>query len=381
MQDKMNHPIAVLGLPLAHVTLDQAVDRIEELITKEGTHQVATANLDFWLKSNGDSHLHRIIAGCDLVVADGMPLVWASNLLGEPLPERVTGVDIVPRLMALSATKGYKIFLLGGGEGVGERVRTMFEAREPNVQICGVFSPPVAELNEMDHSEIVDRVRAAKPDILLVGFGNPKQEKWIWMHKKRMGVPVSIGIGGSMDILVGDVKRAPRWMQRCGLEWLMRLLQEPRRLAPRYVQDFFGLVSRLPLALAATWTQRAYDGPTTTSRSEDSIFLHLHIAGSVSGRLAPVINRAVEDCTADMRMLCIHFDNVVHVDPSGMGLVLDARRRLLEAGLTLQSTRVPARLRFLLYAWCIRPLMDELTPRTMPIVTKESQPAMNITKN
>ena len=377
----MKHPIAVLGLPLDHVTLDQAVSRIEQMIVEQGTHQVATANLDFWIKSNADSHLHRIIAGCDLVVADGMPLVWASRLLGAPLPERVTGIDIVPRLMELSSTRGYRIFLLGGGPRVAERTRALFETRFPGVQICGTFSPPVSELKNMDHSEIIDKVRAAQPDILLVGFGNPKQEKWIWMHRRQMGVPVCIGIGGSMDLLVGDRKRAPRWMQLSGLEWLGRLSQEPTRLAPRYAQDFWGLVSRLPLAIVAAFLQRSYQGPTTTSRTHDSNFLHLHIAGEVTSELQPVIERAVKECVGDSRMLCLHFDKVVRIDPAGMGLLLGARRTLYEAGLSLQSAHIPTRLRFLFFAWCIQPLMEELTPRTMPVATKKVQPAMNATKN
>ena len=377
----MNQPISVLGLPLAQVTLDQAVTRIEQMIAQRGTHQVATANLDFWLKSTTDPLLHRIIAGCDLVVADGMPLVWASRLLGAPLPERVTGIEIVPRLMELSSSKGYRVFLLGGGPGVADRTRALFETRLPGVQICGTFSPPVSELKDMDHSEIIDKVRAAQPDILLVGFGNPKQEKWIWMHRRQMGVPVSIGIGGSMDLLVGDLKRAPRWMQLSGLEWLGRLAQEPTRLAPRYAKDFFGLVSRLPLAIFAAVFQRSYKGPTTTSRTNDSNFLHLHIAGEVTGELQPVIERAVYECVVGSRMLCLHYDKVAYIDPIGMGLLLGARRTLYEAGLSLQAAHIPNRIRFLFFAWCVRPLMDELTPRTMPVATKKVQPALNATKN
>ena len=378
---KMSQPVAVLGLPLANVTIDQAVERVEQMIAQEGTHQVATANLDFWLKSNSDPHLHRIIAGCDMVVADGMPLVWASKFLGAPLPERVTGVDMVPRLMELSVEKGYRIFLLGGGDGVAVAAKEMFERQYPGVQICGAFAPPVADLREMDHSEILDQVRAAKPHILLVGFGNPKQEKWIWMHRRQLGVPVSIGIGGSMDMLLGRVKRAPKWMQRTGLEWFMRMMQEPRRLAPRYFKDFVGVMTRFPLALAATLLQRHYNGPTTTSRSNDANFLHLHIAGEITGELQPVLERAVEECRADARMLCLHLDNVVRIDPVGLGVLLEARRLLHEAGLTLQAAHIPNRLRFQFFAWCTWPLIDELTVRTEPMATKRVQVAIPGGKN
>ncbi len=377
----MKLPVAVLGLPLASVTIGQAVERVEEMIAQEGTHQVVTANLDFWLKSNSDPHLHRIIAGCDMVVADGMPLVWASKFLGAPLPERVTGVDMVPHLMELSAKKGYRIFLLGGGKGIAAATKEMFERKYPGVQICGVFAPPFSDLREMDHSEILDQVRAAKPHILLVGFGNPKQEKWIWMHRRQLGVPVSMGIGGSMDILLGRVRRAPEWMQRSGLEWFMRMMQEPRRLAPRYFGNFLGVMARFPLALAATVLQRRYEGPTTTSRTNDSNFLHLHIAGEITEKIQPVIDRAVEECLADARMLCMHLDNVVRIDPVGLGLLLDARRRLHEAGLSLQAAHIPNRLRFQFFAWCTWPLIDELTVRTMPAAGKRVQPIMQGSKN
>src|SRR5208283_1677859 len=213
----MEHPIAVMGLPLDSLTVPGAVDAVERLILSGGTHQVATANLDFMLNSLANAHLHRILAGCSLVLPDGMPLVWISRLLGHPLAERVTGVDLVPQLAALSARKGYKIFLLGGKEGVADRAAKLLESNYPGVRIVGTYAPFHEELARMDHSEILDRIAAAKPDILLVAFGNPKQERWIWMHRKRLGVPVAMGVGASFDIIVGDVRRAPRWIQRCGM--------------------------------------------------------------------------------------------------------------------------------------------------------------------
>ena len=131
----MKHSVSVMGLPLAPVTLGEAVNRIDAMIESGETHQVATANLDFWLNSTRDEHLHRILAGCEMVLADGMPLVWASRMLGDALPERVTGVDLVPQLMAMSARKGYRVFLLGGREGVAERAAEMFERQFPGVHI------------------------------------------------------------------------------------------------------------------------------------------------------------------------------------------------------------------------------------------------------
>jgi N-acetylglucosaminyldiphosphoundecaprenol N-acetyl-beta-D-mannosaminyltransferase len=367
-----------MGLPLANVTEDEAVDQIEKLILSGGTHQVATANLDFWLNSLNDVHLHRIIAGCSLVLPDGMPLVWISRLLGSPLKERVSGVDMVSRLAALSAAKGYRIYLLGGRPGVAERATKVLEERFPGVQICGHHAPPLADLERMDHGDALDRIRTAKPDILLVAFGNPKQEKWIRMHARRSGVPVSIGIGGSMDMLIGDVQRAPVWMRRCGLEWLGRCVQEPMRLFPRYARNFSGLAMKLPLALLATLVQRPHRGTSAINRTGDAGMMHLHIQGNLEAASAAAIDRTVTNCIDGGQLLVLHLEDMSYASPEGLGLLLEARQRLLATGLSLTLSGVPARFKFLLSAWCLEPLFDEFKlERERFALGKKSQKAAN----
>jgi len=359
MSTELKHSVAVMGLPLANVTADEAVEQIETLILSGGTHQVATANLDFWLNSLNDVHLHRIIAGCSLVLPDGMPLVWISRLLGKPLKERVSGADLVPQLAELSAKKGYGIYLLGGKPGVAERATKVLQQMYPDVNIVGHHAPPLADLERMDHGDALDRIRAAKPDILMVAFGNPKQEKWIRMHAKRSGVPVSIGIGGSMDMLVGDVQRAPVWMQRSGLEWLGRCLQEPARLFPRYARNFSGLALKLPLALLAQFLQRPHRGPSAVNRSGDSGIVHLHLQGNLESETSPALNRTVNGCIAEGQLLVVHMQDLAYASPEGLGALLDARQRLLATGLSLTLAGVPARLKLLFSAWCLEPLFDE----------------------
>jgi N-acetylglucosaminyldiphosphoundecaprenol N-acetyl-beta-D-mannosaminyltransferase len=359
MSKELQDSVAVLGLPLANVTADEALERIEELIRSGGTHQVATANLDFWLNSLKDVQLHRIIAGCSLVLADGMPLVWISKLLGKPLKERVSGADLVPSLARLSAEKGYGIYLLGGRPGVCERASEVLRKMYPGVNIVGHHSPPLADLERMDHGDALDRIRAAKPDILLVAFGNPKQEKWIRMHSKRSGVPVSIGIGGTMDMLVGDVRRAPAWMQRSGLEWLNRCIQEPARLIPRYTRNFSALAVKLPLALMASFLQRPHSGPSAVTRATDSGMVHLHIQGNLEGDTRGVLDRTVNTCIANGQLLVLHLQDLRYAGPDGLGALLEARQRLLASGLSLTLSSTPARLRLLFSAWCLNPLFDE----------------------
>lgn len=380
MKKDLQQPIAVLGLPLDSLTLNEAVDALERMIQSGGTHQVATANLDFWLNSLTDRHLHRIIAGSSMVLADGMPLVWASNLLGCPLPARVTGVDLVPRLADLSARKGYGIFLLGGKQGVAERTAEILEQSHPGVRIVGTYAPAERNLAVMDHGEILSRIHAAKPDILLVAFGNPKQEKWIWMHRKRLGVPVAMGVGGSFEILVGDMRRAPRWVQYCGLEWLMRTLQEPSRLAPRYLRDFVGLARRLPMALLAAWMQRPYMGKSTMTTVGTKEVLHVYLHGKLSAGSMHDLEEAAELAIANGVVMVAHLQAVRQVTAAGLGCLMQVRRQLLEAGLSLSLAGLNLKMRFLLHAWCAGPLFDEWEPVIAQgrFFTQEAEPATGI---
>ena len=360
MSKELQHSVAVLGLPLANVTAHEAVEEIERLILSGGTHQVATANLDFWLNSLNDVHLHRIIAGCSLVLPDGMPLVWISKMFGTPLKERVSGVDMVPMLAELSAKKGYGIYLLGGRPGVAEQASKVLQEAYPGVNIVGHHAPPLVDLERMDHGDTLERIRQAKPDILLVAFGNPKQEKWIRMHAKRLGIPVSIGIGGSMDMLIGDVRRAPRWMQRSGFEWLGRCLQEPGRLLPRYARNFNGLALKLPVALMATFLQRRRGGESSgIRRASDPGMVHLHLQGNLEAATASTLDRIVGGCIDSGQLLVVHMRELKYASPEGLGVLLDARQRLLATGLSLTLASVPARMKMLFSAWCLGPLFDE----------------------
>jgi N-acetylglucosaminyldiphosphoundecaprenol N-acetyl-beta-D-mannosaminyltransferase len=375
MKNNRKHPIAILGLPLHSLTVDQAVDAIDELLIAGGTHQVCPVNLDVWLNALADPHLHRIMSGCSLVVPDGMPLVWASKLMGCPLSARVTGVDLVPGLAALSARKGYKIFLLGGKPGVADRCADLLRQSFPGANIVGAYAPPEANLIRMDHTEILNRIHAVQPDILLVAFGNPKQEKWIWMHRKKLGVGVAMGVGGSFDMIVGDTCRAPGWIQRSGLEWAMRFLQEPDRLGPRYLRDFLGLGRHLPFALLAAWMQRPYLGPSRITTAITPQVMHIYVHGKLSGNVAEAVEQAATASMANGLVMVVHLQNARQITAAGLGVLMEARRQLLEAGLSLSLAGFTLKTRFLLYAWCLQPLFDEWQPainRGKPIASAES---------
>jgi N-acetylglucosaminyldiphosphoundecaprenol N-acetyl-beta-D-mannosaminyltransferase len=235
------------------------------------------------------------------------------------------------------------------------------EEKFPGVNVVGHYSPPLADLERMDHGDTLDRIRAAKPDILLVAFGNPKQEKWIRMHAKRLGVAVSIGVGGSMDMLVGDVQRAPMWMQRSGLEWFGRCMQEPARLFPRYARNFNGLVTKFPLAVMARVLQRPHRGPSSIKRTSDTGMVHLYVQGNMLADVAVTLNRAVTSCVASGQLLVVHLRELKYASAEGLGALLDARQKMLAAGLSLTLAGASPRMKVLFSAWCLEPLFEEFT--------------------
>ncbi len=245
--------VAILGVPFHQTTLAGAVGRIEAMVAEGGTHYVVTPNVDFLVKARRDPELRKILVHADLVLCDGKPIVWASHLLGGILPSRVAGSDLIPLLLRRAEERGWRILLLGGSAGVGAEAARRIAVSHPALPAVAHYSPPYLPLDAMDNADIIARIRAARPDIMLVCFGCPKQEKWISRNLHQLDVPVMIAAGATVDFLAGNMARAPVWMQRSGTEWVFRLLQEPRRLAGRYAEDF---VHFFPAVLRQRWHQR-----------------------------------------------------------------------------------------------------------------------------
>jgi len=235
--DRLPPPIVMMGVPLDQLTTAQALGIISEMIASRTPHLLATANVDFLAQVQSDDILRRILIDADLIVCDGTPLIWMSKWLGDPLPERIAGSDLVPLLLDLAQEKGHRVYFLGGRDEVVAIAEDKIKERWPNLQIAGMYSPPFAPLDKMDHADICKRIREANADMLFVSFGCPKQEKWLAINYRDAGVPVAIGVGATIDFLAGAVKRAPVWMRKTGLEWFYRVAQEPKRLARRYWTD------------------------------------------------------------------------------------------------------------------------------------------------
>ena len=324
-------PVAMLGVPFDKVTMADTLRIIGEMILSKRPHYLATANVDFAVQALRDVELQRILAEADLVLCDGMPLVWASRLLGNALPERVTGSDLVPLLLAEAERRGWRIYFLGGAEASLERATANTRMKYPRIQLVGSYSPPFKPLVDMDHDDVLRRLHAARPDIVLVAFGCPKQEKWIRMHFVASGVPVSIGVGATIDFLGGTVRRAPRWMQKTGLEWIFRLLQEPKRLFKRYAVDLvvFGR------AIASQWW--ALRHRKTHGAKSDSVGIRETTHGSSEiVRFGERLDAAAVERYRDLIRLLRSSDGHVladlsqiqFIDSTGLGLLIRLLKQL-----------------------------------------------------
>ncbi|MCS7065132.1 MAG: WecB/TagA/CpsF family glycosyltransferase [Fimbriimonadales bacterium] len=220
--------VTILGVRVHRVGMRDALRCIERWIAERVPRMVITADANALVLAQEDSEFHALLQTADLVTPDGAGLLWAARRLGQPFPERVPGVELVAQLTRLSHEHGYRLYFVGAAPGVAQRAAHALLQAFPNAQIVGVhhgyFQPD-------EEPALLEQIRTARPDVLLVGMGMPRQEKWIARHKDSLGVPVSVGVGGSFDVYAGVVRRAPRWMQRYGLEWLWRLLHDPRKIA------------------------------------------------------------------------------------------------------------------------------------------------------
>ena len=347
----MRKLLIILGVPVDDLDMPEALDRLEQFVesgrANGKTHQIATINADFVVNALHDPELRYILQESDMATADGMPLVLGARLLGVPLRGRVTGADLVPALAERAAQKGFSIYMLGARPGVAAQAAEILQRRYPALKIAGVMSPPSASVLEIDHT-VIDDLRAKRPDILLVAFGNPKQEKWIYTYAKSLGIPVCIGVGGTLDMIAGVTKRAPQWMQKAGLEWSYRLLQEPKRLWKRYGRDmlYFGT-----FFVRQWWAMRrnpaaASDAIATPSQPEVNVVVMeqsavVHIHGRLDiGNLSAFVSRA-EQALAQSKVLVVSLAEASFLDSSALGALVALANRARAAGGALRLAHVP----------------------------------------
>lgn len=241
----MTSRIKFLNTEVDNLTMQEALQRIESLISEKKNAYVVTPNVDHIIKIEKDSMFREIYEHADLILTDGKPLIWISKWLQTPIREKVSGSDLFPRVCELAAKKGYRLFFLGAAPGVADKAAGKIREQYPEILITGTYSPRQGfEQDEKEMAYIRELIQTEKPDILILALGTPKQEYYIYQNRESLNVPVSLCLGASLDFAAGNVKRAPQWMQNCGLEWLYRLSKEPKRLFKRYLIDdvqIFGL--------------------------------------------------------------------------------------------------------------------------------------------
>ena len=218
--------VEILGVNVNSLTMAQAVEAVQQFIAEKKVALVATANAEMLMRSTQDEELKDILNQADLVVPDGAGTVWAAGHLGEPMPERVAGFDLAQELMREAPARGDRIYFFGSAPGVADKAKAKAEELYPGIQVVGTRN---GFFTEADEPGIIAEIKAARPDILLAALGVPKQEKWLKKHMQELQVPVSIGVGGTLDVMAGVMERAPLWMQKAKLEWLFRGLKQPSR--------------------------------------------------------------------------------------------------------------------------------------------------------
>jgi len=249
--------VAICGLAVDAVTREETLSRIERAVSESraGTRRralaVFSANVDMIAKAARDPAFAGELAEADLLLPDGVPLLWMARGLGARLPERVAGSDLVPLLAARAARQGFSLFLLGSAPETARRAAERLARENPGLHVAGTLSPPLGfEHDAVGRERVAEAVRATRPDVVLVALGAPKQERWILSERERAGAAALVAVGGTFDLLAGERLRAPRLVQQLGLEWIWRLAQEPLRLGRRYLWEDAVV---LPLYARAAW--------------------------------------------------------------------------------------------------------------------------------
>lgn len=241
--------VNILGVGVSAINMGQGLSVIADWVARKEQHYVCVAPAHSVMDAYRDPALRRIFNHSGLTTPDGMAIVWLLQLQGCAHAGRVYGPDLMRATCSLSVEKGWRHYLYGGAPGVAEQLRAVLEAWYPGIQVAGTYSPPFRPLTEQEEREVTASMNAANPDIIWVGLGSPKQERWMHAHLGKVSASVLVGVGAAFDFLSGGKPQAPRWVQRGGLEWLFRLLSEPRRLWPRYSQyPLFVLLALAQLA-------------------------------------------------------------------------------------------------------------------------------------
>ena len=231
----MHHKVNILGVEISSISNDDLLSSITQDIIQKQKKQVCITPVNSVLAAFKNEQVKTIYNNADYVLCDGVPLKWAAAFLRTPIVERITGLDLLPNLIGLCAKNDFSIFLLGASPGVGKKLKEVIITMYPKARVVGVYVPPfMATFTEEENNKMNNAVNAVAPDVLLVSLTAPKQDIWIANNKEALNATLLVGIGGAFEVMAGLAKRAPQWVQKAGLEWFYRFIQEPKRLFRRY---------------------------------------------------------------------------------------------------------------------------------------------------
>lgn len=232
-----------MNTEIDNLTMEEALQQIDNLIKEDKNAFVVTPNVDHIVQLEKSGELCAAYKNADLVFTDEKPLIWISKWYGRPIKEKISGSDLFPRLCGPAAMKGYKMFFLGAAEGVAAKAAENLQKKYSNLQIVGTYSPPYGFQNDKSECQRINKmIKKARPHILIVALGCPKQEMFILHNREELKVPLSLGLGASLDFEAGHIKRCPKWLADHGLEWLFRITQDTKRLAKRYLVDAMQII-------------------------------------------------------------------------------------------------------------------------------------------
>ncbi|OIO60909.1 MAG: hypothetical protein COZ46_03225 [Verrucomicrobia bacterium CG_4_10_14_3_um_filter_43_23] len=314
--------VVLLGLPFHDLTMEEALNACESSMKRADPEYFVTVNVDFTEKAFENPELREILFFAGTIFCDGMPLVWLSRLFGQPLRHRIAGSDLTPKLLELCSLLNKKIYFLGSDPKTLQELIKKLQVTLPDLRIAGHESPPYGEIDSWDNAQIITRIKAAQPDLLMVAFGCPKQELWIHRYYKETGVPLTLGVGASLDFIAGKQIRAPKWMQSCSLEWLWRLITDPARLTKRYLRDFlfFGRMTWYQFRLLKRKEHNAI--PQAPIKVSEEGFAYLRWKGDLTQDLVYDLQWPE---SWDFPVLC-DLSEVTAVDSAGLGRMAQLAR-------------------------------------------------------
>lgn len=356
--------VMILGVPVDNLSLGSTVQRILSMIEDYRLdwrpRQVVTVNVDFlmnslsWLPFGPARHpeLLEILRNADLVTADGMPIVWLSRLLNAPIQARVTGADLVPALAKKIAQTGHSIYFLGGKDNIGQQAADKLIKDYPGLNVAGVDSPFVyTEGEEMltadvQDKAILEKINKVSPDVLLIGFGNPKQELWFNRNSHKLKAAVTIGIGGTYEFVVGNVSRAPVWVQNSGFEWVYRILQDPKRLWKRYAIAIpkLGIIT-IPLLLSNLIQRKKnqtlnHDNKVYTGNivpGLNSYEVKIKLSKQLDSQSMQIIINSWENYSQEYKNLIFDYIDVETIDSNALGMLIRLYKRLQKNQVSISS--------------------------------------------